>query len=112
MRRVLLAAMLVLLVTSSFAVGQTACTLINITEYVPDMPLGQPVHYEFEACCGTPPYTFAVTSGTLEAGLILTPTGKLRGVPIETGDNTVYITVVDATGCSNTTAYPFRVVAP
>src|SRR5205085_411682 len=47
--------------------------------------------------------------GTLQAGLFLTPSGGLRGVPLETGDNTVYITVTDAAGCTNTTAYPIRV---
>jgi len=112
MRKILLAATLVLLVTSSFAVAQTSCTLTITTEFVPDLPLGQPVHYDIEACCGTPPYKFAVTDGTLEAGLFLTPSGGLRGVPTETGDNTVFITVTDGAGCTNTTAYPIRVVSP
>ena len=112
MRKVFLAAALVLLV-SSFATAQTSCsTFIIITEYVPDLHLGQPVHYNIEACCGTKPYVFAVTGGTLEAGLFLTPSGGLRGVPLETGDNTVYITATDAAGCTNTTAYPIRVVSP
>ncbi|HEY6136786.1 MAG TPA: putative Ig domain-containing protein [Thermoanaerobaculia bacterium] len=109
MRKVLLAATIVLLV-SSFAAGQSSCTLTFLTESVPDFPIGQPVHFNFEVCCGTAPYTFAVTSGTLEAGLFLTPSGKLRGVPLETGDNTVFITVVDAAGCSLTQAFPIRVV--
>jgi len=111
MRKVFLAAALVLLV-SSFATGQASCTFIITTEYVPDLHLGQPVHYDIEACCGTKPYVFAVTGGTLEAGLFLTPRGGLRGVPLETGDNTVYITATDAAGCTNTTAYPIRVVSP
>jgi len=111
MRKVFLAAALVLLV-SSFATGQTSCLFIITTEYVPDLHLGQPVHYNIEACCGTKPYVFAVTGGTLEAGLFLTPSGGLRGVPLETGDNTVYITATDAAGCTNTTAYPIRVVSP
>jgi hypothetical protein len=108
MRKVLLAAVLVLLVTS-FASGQTGCTFIITTEYVPEMTVGHPVHYNIEACCGTKPYVFAVTGGMLEAGLFLTPSGGLRGVPLETGDNIVYITATDAAGCSNTTAYPIRV---
>src|ERR1041384_1868098 len=106
MRKVLLAAVLVLLMTS-FASGQTSCgTFIITTEFVPDLHLGQPVHYNIEACCGTKPYVFAVTGGRLEAGLFLTPSGGRRGVPLETGDNTVYITATDAAGCMNTTAYP------
>ena len=108
MRKVFFAAALVLLVTS-FASGQSSCTLIITTEFVPDMTVGTPVHYNLEACCGTKPYVFAVTGGTLEAGLFLTPKGGLRGVPLEPGDNTVFITVTDAAGCSNTTAYPIRV---
>jgi hypothetical protein len=105
MRKVLL-----VLLVSSFATGQTSCLLTITTESVPDLPLGQPVHFNFEACCGTPPYVFAVTGGTLEAGLVLTPKGGLRGVPVQTGDNTVFITVTDAAGCTNTAAFPIRVV--
>jgi hypothetical protein len=109
MRKVLLAATLVLLATS-FAFGQTSCTLTFLTESVPDFPIGHPVHFDFEVCCGTAPYTFVVVDGTLEAGLILLPNGKLRGRPLELGDNTVFIKVVDAAGCSLTQAFPIRVV--
>jgi hypothetical protein len=58
MRKVFLAVTLVLLVTS-FASGQTSCTLTFLTESVPDFHIGQPVHFDFEVCCGTPPYTLS-----------------------------------------------------
>jgi hypothetical protein len=109
MRKVLFAATLVLLATS-VAFGQTGCTLTFITESVPDFPIGQPVHFDFEVCCGTAPYQFQVVDGTLEAGLHLTTSGGLRGKPTELGDNTVYIKVTDAAGCTLTQAFPIRVV--
>jgi hypothetical protein len=58
---------------------------------------------------GTPPYTFAVTSGALPPGLSLTPAADglsayVSGVPTVQGDFPLTITVTDANGCFNTMA--------
>ncbi len=96
---------------ASLGYGQVDCsTLTVLTESLPDFPLGQPVHFEIEASGGTPGYTFAVTGGTLPAGIHLTSNGKLRGKPTEVIDTTVFITVTDSAGCTLTIAYPIRVV--
>jgi hypothetical protein len=48
---------------------------------------------------GTAPYTFTVRSGTLPAGLTLTPAGLLSGTPTTAGSSTVVIRGTDANGC-------------
>ncbi len=58
---------------------------------------------------GTPPYTYALTDGTLPAGLSVDArTGAITGVPTATGSSTVALVVTDAKGASATTA-PFAV---
>ncbi|MES2390227.1 MAG: putative Ig domain-containing protein, partial [Acidobacteriota bacterium] len=47
---------------------------------------------------GTAPYTFALTSGSLPAGLTLSGTGVVMGTPTATGTSTFVATVTDATG--------------
>jgi hypothetical protein len=49
---------------------------------------------------GTPPYTFALTSGSLPEGLEMTSDGYLSGSPRAAGDITVVFTVFDTTSAS------------
>jgi hypothetical protein len=95
----------------SVGYAQMDCsTLTILDESLPDFPVGQSVHFDFQVIGGTAPYTFTVSSGTLPAGLHLTANGKLRGVPTEVTDTTVFFTVTDANGCMLTQAFPVRVV--
>jgi len=51
---------------------------------------------------GTPPYTFAIASGVLPAGLTLNPiTGVISGIPTVSEDIYVSIKITDATGCAS-----------
>lgn len=45
---------------------------------------------------GTAPYTWAVTSGTLPAGITLSTTGTLAGTPTATGSFSFVVTVTDS----------------
>jgi hypothetical protein len=54
---------------------------------------------QITASGGTGPYTFAVTSGTLPAGMTLSPGGLLSGTPTATVSATVTIEAIDANGC-------------
>lgn len=49
---------------------------------------------------GTAPYTWAVTNGTLPAGIILSPDGNLTGTPTATGTFSFTVRVTDALGQS------------
>lgn len=61
--------------------------------------IGVAYSQQITASGGTGPYTFAVTSGTLPAGLTLSPGGLLSGTPTAAGSPTVTIEAIDANGC-------------
>jgi hypothetical protein len=60
---------------------------------------------------GTAPYSFAVTAGTLPAGLTLTPTGVLAGTPTTAGSFTFTVRGTDANGCFGSIAYTIVIAA-
>jgi large repetitive protein len=60
---------------------------------------------------GTAPYTFAVTSGALPAGLTLTPAGVLAGTPTTAGTSTFTVTATDAAGCTGVRTYTIIIAA-
>jgi hypothetical protein len=67
------------------------------------------------ASSGTPPYTFAITSGALPAGLSLNPNGTLAGTPTASGTFNFTITATDAstgTGPYNGSRTYSFVIAP
>jgi hypothetical protein len=93
-------------------VAQSDCsTLTFLTENLPDFTLGQHAHFDIEAIGGTAPYHFQITGGAMPAGLHMTGSGQIRGVPQELADTTVFITVTDSAGCDLTIAYPVRVTS-
>src|SRR5205823_1149512 len=53
---------------------------------------------------GTAPYTFAVISGSLPSGLILSA-GVISGTPTSAGSSTFTVTATDANGCTGTRSY-------
>ncbi|GLQ45169.1 hemagglutinin [Dyella lipolytica] len=62
---------------------------------------------------GNPPYTFAVTSGSLPAGLHLNSgTGVLSGTPTAGGTFSVSVTVTDAASNTGTQSYSITINAP
>jgi large repetitive protein len=58
---------------------------------------------------GTGPYNFAVTSGTLPAGIALDPTGELYGVPAAPGSYTFTVTATDAHSSTGSRTYTLDV---
>ena len=61
---------------------------------------------------GTPPYSFAVTTGSLPAGLSLSGSGSLNGTPSAIGTNTFTVTATDTNGCTGSQAYTLVVGGP
>ena len=61
---------------------------------------------------GTAPYTFALISGALPAGLTLSSTGTLSGTPTAAGTFNFTVRGTDANAYSGTRAYSLTVAAP
>ncbi len=59
----------------------------------------------FDAYGGTPPYTFAVTSGFIPPGTEINAEGNLFGTPTATGTYTFDVTVTDAIGTAVTKSF-------
>ena len=117
MKKIFIVAAIVFAVTS-FAISQPRyngtgntpeCTLTYITESLPGFTLGEPAHFQIEACCGTPPYNFEIVMGTLPDGLHLNNHGKISGKPREEADTTIFVELTDDAGCSLTQAFQVRV---
>lgn len=109
MKKVFALGALVLLCAASSALADCS-TLTNISEVVPQLFVGQTVHFDFEYSGGTPPYHFEIVDGSLPPGVHLTPSGGLRGKPTVAGDTVVFIKVTDNAGCTLTVAYPISVM--
>jgi uncharacterized protein YhjY with autotransporter beta-barrel domain len=65
---------------------------------------------------GTAPYNYAVTAGTLPAGLSFDPNGTLSGTPVAAGNASFTITVTDSSGApgpySASRAYTVTIAPP
>ena len=103
MRKVLLAAAMLLLVTSVAEAQQ--CLLTYQTEVVFPFFVNTPGQFQFEAVSGTPPYKFTVFDNTLPDPFKLTPSGKLHAKPDVEMEFVLFVTVTDAAGCHLTQAF-------
>src|SRR6266851_10050934 len=63
---------------------------------------GTPYSVTFSATGGTPPYSFALGSGSLPPGMSVTPGGILSGTPTTSGTFQFAIVVTDSVHCSTT----------
>ena len=61
---------------------------------------------------GVEPYTFVLASGSLPAGLTLSPGGVISGTPTTIGANNFTIMVSDDNGCSGLIAYELQITGP
>jgi hypothetical protein len=61
---------------------------------------------------GTGPYSFAVTTGSLPAGLTLTSGGVLSGTPTTAGVSSFTVGTLDAIACVGEEAYSFTTDSP
>lgn len=94
--------------------GVTVCPTITVNP--PTLPAGTVgIAYSqtISASGGTSPYAFAVSSGTLPAGLILNAaTGSITGTPTTAAASNFTITATDAGGCLASRAYTITIASP
>ncbi|KOY86440.1 hypothetical protein AD998_10040 [bacterium 336/3] len=73
--------------TKTYTVFSTPLPTLTISpNVVPDAIVDLAYNQLFTATGGTAPYTFSIVSGSLPAGLTLTSTGDLTGIPSVTGN--------------------------
>jgi large repetitive protein len=84
--------------TKNYSVTINPPFLITLSpSTLPNGDDGIPYNQTITATGGQPPYTFAVTSGTLPTGLTLSTTGVLSGTPTATGTFSFTVTATDST---------------
>ena len=97
----------------TLTVGNSAITITPAT--LPGGTQGVAYSQQLTAEGGLAPYSFAVSSGALPAGLTINATtGVIAGTPTGSGDATFAITVTDSTGgtpSAATITYTLRIVA-
>lgn len=81
----------------SITVSLTPCQALNITSVSPLPPgtTGQPYSQQILTTGGQLPLTFSIASGSLPAGITLSPSGLISGTPIAAGNSSFMVKVDD-----------------
>ncbi|MCD9570212.1 putative Ig domain-containing protein [Pseudomonas protegens] len=106
--------------TATNASGTSSPATVTITVSAPSITLapgslsngsiGTAYHQTVTATGGTAPYTYAITAGSLPAGLILnTATGAISGTPMASGTLNLTITATDANSATGSQAYSITI---
>lgn len=80
-----------------------------IPTVLPDGTIGIPYSQQISAIGGTPPYSFAISAGSLPAGLTFTPAGLLSGTPTTAGTSLFSVTGTDARGLTASIQYSLTI---
>jgi len=90
----------------------SGCPAITLTPSVlPDGYIGLAYNQTIIANGGTAPYTFAITSGALPAGLTLdSNTGVISGTPTNAGSSPFTLTATDNNGCQGAQNYTINIL--
>ncbi|GGH06380.1 hypothetical protein GCM10011586_23180 [Silvibacterium dinghuense] len=75
---------------------------LTLAATLPNAILNTPYSYTLQATGGTAPYTYAVTTGTVSAGITLASDGVLSGTPTAAGASSFTVTVTDSKGATAT----------
>lgn len=84
------------------------------TEGLPEFIVDEPYELWLQVDGATQPVSFVIESGQFPAGIGLSSEGYVSGIPLpdDAQDTTVFITVSDATGASETQAFDCQVSEP
>ena len=98
--------------TLSLIVASGSVTPVAIvTNSLPAGTVGTAYSATVIAAYGTTPYTFALTTGTLPAGLTLTANGAIAGTPTTAGPSSFTVTVTDAGSKTASASYTLTIGA-
>lgn len=89
----------------TLVVASAGCSVITLSPTsLPGGTVGTAYAANVTASGGTPPYAFALTSGTLPAGLTFS-NGAFSATPTQSGSFPITVTVTDYDGCTGSRAY-------
>ncbi len=88
-------------------IGVAAVPVVTVTTAtpLPDAAVGTPYSQSLVAAGGTGPYTWALASGSLPAGLSLSTAGVVSGTPTARGTSAFSVTVTDSANPAHSTTY-------
>ncbi len=89
--------------------GPTPAPLAIATTSVPGGTVGQAYSSQLNATGGSSPYTWSATPGSLPAGLTLSATGVISGMPTAAGSSTFTATVSDASSQTTSSSFTLTV---
>ena len=95
-----------------FTVSIQQSTLRITTQTLPVGIQGSAYSQQLQASGGTTPYSWAVVSGSLPPGLVLTSAGLLQGTPSPVASATFRLGVVDSSGANDTRDFTMAVGPP
>lgn len=91
--------------------GRLAQPLISLTTPLPThLSQGAPFAQQLAGSGGAAPYRYALSAGSLPAGLTLSQSGLLSGTPTTQGSYTFTLTITEASGFSGSATYTMRVL--
>ena len=91
-------------------INPASCGTIALSpSTLPNGQVGVAYGQTMTASGGTSPYTFAVTSGALPAGLTLSTAGAISGTPTTAGVSSFTVTATDSVGCIGSQPYVINV---
>ncbi len=96
----------------SYTLAIVAPTLTVAPSTLPSGTAGTAYSQTLSTSGGTAPYTYALSSGALPAGLSLSSTGVLSGTPAVAGSFTFVVGVTDAGSFGGSHAYTLSIASP
>lgn len=99
-------------ISHSYTLDVPAPTISITPATLPGATAGAAYSQTLSASGGVAPYAFAIASGALPAGLVLSADGTVAGTPTAAGSFNVDITATDANGQSITQPYALVVAVP
>lgn len=98
--------------TATFSLTISAANSLSIlTASLPAGTVGAAYNATISATNGTAPYQFAVTTGSLPAGLTLSSGGAISGTPTAAGSSSFTVTATDAASSTATATYTVTISA-
>lgn len=99
-------------ITGTYTLTVSAPSISVSPATLPNPAIATAYSQTVTAANGTAPYTYAITSGALPAGLTLTSSGVLSGTPTAGGTFNITITATDANSFTASRAYSLTIGAP